>query len=1195
MFVAAEEEDTHEPLTYQEAVTCEDRSKSKPAMKEEMKSLRKNKTWELVDHLVGQKLVSYKWLFKIKEGIEDDMMISCKSKAEIGYTKSLFKKDFDKKELGEANKLLDIAYAVSVVSRYLANPSKNHWEAVKWILKYLRGTENVGLVYGTNHGNHVDVTGFVDSDYAKDPDKGRSITDYAFLVQGCVVSWKATLQHVVALSTTEAEYMALTEAVKEAIWLRGLLEEEVLEAKTVKVLKVGTEHIAVDALTKVFVNSNGISKKIGAEEEDTHEPLTYQEAVTCEDKSKSKAAMKEEMKSLRKNKTWERHTSIRVILALTACKDYELEQLDSKAEIGYTKSLFKKDFDKKELGEVKKLLGMKIVRDQSRKILRVSQSGYVSKILNNFRINNGKSVKMPLGGHFKLSLKDFPVRDCDVERISKMLYANSVRSLMYLMVCSRPDIAYVVSIVSRYLANPSKNHWEAVKWILKYLRGTENVGLVYGTNHGNHVDVTGFVDSDYAKDPDKEAEYMALTEAVKEAIWLRGLLEEEVLEAKTVKVLKVGTEHIAADALTKGFCLGFQVRRQQEKLLFQFVNSNGISKKIGDSALEVLPEDMEAQVKTKLNKKAHSAVILCLGNKVLREVTGETTARDFVYEFNKVVLDLANIEVKFKNEDLALLLLTSLPASYEHFVDTLLYEQEALTLRDVIAKLNSKKIKERSKAKGDDGEGLYVRGRTDRRDSCPSRGKLDILFDFLECDGDIVQLGDNKECKIRGIGKVSLMLVLKKKTVLCRFKTKGWDISVRRLEKWGMFGKKSLEFEHLCIESRISRHLTVVGTPQQNRVAKRMNRTLMDKDLWHSRLGHPADQVLNVLKNDLNLTKNTSVSVCETCHRAKQTREPFTLSDHKSVKPGELVHLDLWGPYRVSSKEGFKYFLTIVDDYSRAVWTYLLKTKDEAYKLLSVDNGSVLFSRDVGFYETVFPFKMKNTKRNDLADVEYTSDAEILTFFDNQIAPSPNDEERATPCVEGGVHPSTDAAPVQSLEEDSATHIGYNILSEGNVQDENPDLNIEASSGDHNPEEDSKLKYGIEKHVNYSKLNIANYCFATTLNKSMEPTTYYDDVKDARWVEATNNEIEALIRNNTCTLTDLPIGKKTIDNKWLYKIKYKASGQVEKYKARVVAKGFSQKEGIDFDETFSPVVKKSLLGVLYELMFLMTGPYSNWI
>nr|GEY29854.1 zinc finger, CCHC-type [Tanacetum cinerariifolium] len=309
-----------------------------------------------------------------------------------------------------------------------------------------------------------------------------------------------------------------------------------------------------------------------AEEEDTHKPLTYQEAVACEDSSKWKAAMKEEMYSLRKNKTWElvdhqagqklvtckwlfkikegiegvqkprykarlvargftqragidynelfspvvRHTSIGVILALTACKDFELEQLDvkttflhgnleeviymrqppgyeqddmliackSKAEIGSTKSLLKREFDMKDLGEAKKILGTEIVKDRSRKILRVSQSGYISKVLNNFRIENGKSVQMPLGGHFKLSLKDCPIKDCDVERMSKVPYANAVGSLMYLMVCTRPDIAYAVSIVSRYLVNSGKNHWEAVKWILKYLRGTANVGLIYGTNRG---------------------------------------------------------------------------------------------------------------------------------------------------------------------------------------------------------------------------------------------------------------------------------------------------------------------------------------------------------------------------------------------------------------------------------------------------------------------------------------------------------------------------------------------------------------------------------------------------------------------------------------------------------------------------------------------------------------------------------------
>ncbi|GJZ52234.1 hypothetical protein Tco_0606749 [Tanacetum coccineum] len=151
-----------------------------------------------------------------------------------------------------------------------------------------------------------------------------------------------------------------------------------------------------------------------------------------------------------------------------------------------------------------------------------------------------------------------------------------------------------------------------------------------------------------------------------------------------------------------------------------------------EAALEVLPADMEAEAKAELNKKAHSAVILCLGNKVLREVTGETTAAgvwtkletlymtkslanklylkkklytfympagrkisEHIDEFNKIVLDLANIEVKFEDEDLALLLLISFSASYEHFVDNLLYGRETLTLEDVMATLNSKKIKER--------------------------------------------------------------------------------------------------------------------------------------------------------------------------------------------------------------------------------------------------------------------------------------------------------------------------------------------------------------------------------------------------------------------------------------------------------------------------------------------------------------------
>ena len=109
------------------------------------------------------------------------------------------------------------------LSRYIENPRKEHWQAVKWILRYLKGTSKLGLIFSTQ--SNCIVTGFCDSDYACDLDRRRSLTGYVFTLSGCAVSWKATLQSTVALSTTEAEYMALTEAAKEAIWLKGLVQD----------------------------------------------------------------------------------------------------------------------------------------------------------------------------------------------------------------------------------------------------------------------------------------------------------------------------------------------------------------------------------------------------------------------------------------------------------------------------------------------------------------------------------------------------------------------------------------------------------------------------------------------------------------------------------------------------------------------------------------------------------------------------------------------------------------------------------------------------------------------------------------------------------------------------------------------------------------------------------------------------------
>nr|GEW09236.1 retrotransposon protein, putative, Ty1-copia subclass [Tanacetum cinerariifolium] len=322
-FAVIEKEDTHEPLTYKETFACEDSSKWKAAMKEEMNSLRKKKTWELVDHPARQKLVSCEWLFKIKKGIK-------------GVQNPRYKLDV-KTEFLHRN-IEEMIY----MRQPLRYESGNNLCLLK---KFLYGLKRSPRKWYRRFDDYMLSNRFKRSSY-----------------NNCVY-YK---------SYAPGEYIYL---------------------------------------------------------------LLYVDDMLIAD--------------------------------------------NSKAEIRSTKFLLKKEFDMKDLKETKKTLGMEIVKGRSRKILMVSQSGHVSKILNNLRIDNGKSVKMPLGRNFKLSLKDCPIMDCDVERMSKVLYANAVGSLMYLMVCTRPDITYAVSVASRYLANL------------------------------------------------------------------------EVLEAKTVTALKVGTEHNVTDALTK--------------------------------------------------------------------------------------------------------------------------------------------------------------------------------------------------------------------------------------------------------------------------------------------------------------------------------------------------------------------------------------------------------------------------------------------------------------------------------------------------------------------------------------------------------------------------------------------------------------------------------------------------------------------
>ncbi|GKB93701.1 retrotransposon protein, putative, ty1-copia subclass [Tanacetum coccineum] len=722
-----------------------------------------------------------------------------------------------------------------------------------------------------------------------------------------------------------------------------------------------------------------------------------------------------------------------------------------------------------------------------------------------------------------------------------------------------------------------------------------------------------------------------------------------------------------------------------------------------EAALEVLPEDMEAQTKAELNKKAHSPVILCLGNKVVREVTEETTAAgvwskletlymtkslanklymkkklytfcmpagrkisEHIDEFNKIILDLANIE--FKDEDLALLLLTSLPTSYEHFVDTLLYGREALTSKDVMAILNLKEIKERSKAKGDDGEGLYVKRRTDRRDLRQSREKsrsksrggrlkcyicksedhlkrnyqknnrkkstgyakkdeqpsssgstyddsevmmvmskqalldwimdsgcsyhmtprLDILLDFLECDRGSVQLGDNRECKIR----------------------EGYTVKLHS-------GKVKVINGSRVILSGIRRDNCVYS---------------LDVMQW---------QVLE--KQRLFCKKSLGkLDFCKNYVLGKSHRVSFGVGRHTTEGVIDYVHSDLWGPSQVESLGGKRYFLSIVDDYYRRVWVYILRFKHEAFgmfkewkqlvenqngrtvKKLKTDNGLKFCNREfeqlciesgIARHLTVSGTPQQNEvagrmNRTLMDKVRYLliqsgfpktfwaeatctiaylinrspsraiekktpmemwsghpSDCEMLRIF-GCVAYSHDKqgklEPRAVKCVLLGYPEGVKGYILYRLDNESPKIVtSRNVVFNESVMYKDTLKDFDEEDGDDEDAGDQETDQTPDL-TDFSWLEIE-----TEEEDTHEPLAYQEAVScedSSKWKAAMKEEMDSLKKNKTWELVDHPAGQKLVSCKWLFKIKEGIEGvQKPRYKARLVARGFTQRAGINYN------------------------------
>ena len=220
----------------------------------------------------------------------------------------------------------------------------------------------------------------------------------------------------------------------------------------------------------------------------------------------------------------------------------------------------------KDLGPLESILGIRVIRDRQKRTLTLSQERYIDVVLNKFKLQDVRAAKTPLSPGCKLTKQGCPKTPSEQTLASRQPYRELVGSWMYLMVCTRPDIAFAISQLSRYNSNHGSEHWNALMHVVRYIKGTKGLGITY--KGGLLLYPSMFSDASFASDVDTkksvsafvsyvgggpvswkskvqstvalsscESEYIALCAAAQEAVHLRYLFLELVPEVNGTPIV----------------------------------------------------------------------------------------------------------------------------------------------------------------------------------------------------------------------------------------------------------------------------------------------------------------------------------------------------------------------------------------------------------------------------------------------------------------------------------------------------------------------------------------------------------------------------------------------------------------------------------------------------------------------------------
>ncbi|KAB2605263.1 hypothetical protein D8674_004980 [Pyrus ussuriensis x Pyrus communis] len=371
-------------------------------------------------------------------------------------------------------------------------------------------------------------------------------------------------------------------------------------------------------------------------------------------------------------------------------------------------------------------------------------------------------------------------------------------------------------------------------------------------------------------------------------------------------------------------------------------------------------------------------------------------------------------------------------------------------------------------------------------------------------------------------------------------KETGAYIRTLRTDRGGEF--TSQEFTMFCDVNGIRRQLTAAYTPQQNGVAERKNRTIMNmvrsmlsgkhipKTFW--------PEAVNWTVHILNRSPTFAV-------RSKTPEEAWS-----GVKPsvnyfrifGCISHVHVPDNRRIK-----------LDNKSQKCIFLGVSDESKAYRLFDPISQKIIVSRDVVFEEDQSWDWEACYKEAIVANLEWETDEEVETEVDaNEESEISSTEEYED---SGETEDSEDVEEVDHGAQEDSPH-------EARTRRPPTWMN------------DYESGQGLSEEEDF--VNLALFI-------DSDPMFYEDAVKNEKWRAAMNVEIEAIERNDTWELTELPTGSKVIGVKWVYKTKLNENGEVDKYKARLVAKGYSQKYGIDYDEVFAPVARLDTIRVVISM------------